>query len=40
MTCLERLAANVAHPAYVRFDHGPDFIPYAVADCALRVPVN
>ena len=30
--CLERLAAERGTPAYVRFDHGPEFIAYAVAD--------
>jgi putative transposase len=30
--CLERLAAQRGAPAYVRFDHGPEFIAYAVAD--------
>jgi len=30
--CLERLAAERGAPAYVRFDHGPEFIAYAVAD--------
>ncbi len=29
---LERLAAERGVPAYVRFDHGPEFIAYAVAD--------
>jgi len=30
--CLDRLAAERGVPAYVRFDHGPEFIAYAVAD--------
>jgi putative transposase len=30
--CLERLALQRGAPAYVRFDHGPEFIAYAVAD--------
>jgi putative transposase len=30
--CLERLAAERGAPHYVRFDHGPEFIAYAVAD--------
>jgi len=30
--CLERLAAERGAPKYVRFDHGPEFIAYAVAD--------
>jgi putative transposase len=30
--CLERLAAQRGAPAYVRFDHGPEFIAHAVAD--------
>jgi putative transposase len=29
---LERLALERGAPAYVRFDHGPEFIAYAVAD--------
>jgi transposase InsO family protein len=32
VACLERLAAQRGAPAYVRFDHGPEFIAYAVAD--------
>ena len=32
VTCLERLAAERGAPAYLRFDHGPEFIAYAVAD--------
>ena len=32
VACLERLAADRGAPAYVRFDHGPEFIAYAVAD--------
>jgi hypothetical protein len=31
VACLEHLAERGA-PAYVRFDHGPEFIAYAVAD--------
>jgi putative transposase len=30
--CLERLANEKGAPRYVRFDHGPEFIAYAVAD--------
>ena len=30
--CLERLALERGAPAYARFDHGPEFIAYAVAD--------
>ena len=30
--CLDRLAAERGAPRYVRFDHGPEFIAYAVAD--------
>jgi len=30
--CLEHLAAERGAPRYVRFDHGPEFIAYAVAD--------
>src|ERR1039458_5872808 len=30
--CLERLAAERGAPAYVRFDHGPELIAYAVSD--------
>jgi putative transposase len=30
--CLERLANERGAPKYVRFDHGPEFIAYAVAD--------
>ena len=30
--CLERMAAERGAPDYVRFDHGPEFIAYAVAD--------
>ncbi len=29
VACLERLAAERGAPAYVRFDHGPEFIAYA-----------
>ena len=32
VSCLERLAAERGAPRYVRFDHGPEFIAYAVAD--------
>jgi putative transposase len=32
VACLERLAKERGAPAYVRFDHGPEFIAYAVAD--------
>jgi putative transposase len=32
VACLDRLAAERGAPAYVRFDHGPEFIAYAVAD--------
>ena len=32
VTCLERLASERGAPAYLRFDHGPEFIAYAVAD--------
>jgi len=32
VACLERLASERGAPAYVRFDHGPEFIAYAVAD--------
>ncbi len=32
VACLERLAAERGAPAYVRFDHGPEFIAFAVAD--------
>jgi len=30
--CLDRLAKERGAPAYVRFDHGPEFIAFAVAD--------
>jgi putative transposase len=30
--CLDRLAKDRGAPVYVRFDHGPEFIAYAVAD--------
>jgi transposase InsO family protein len=30
--CLDRLAATRGAPKYVRFDHGPEFIAFAVAD--------
>jgi putative transposase len=30
--CLERLAGQRGAPTYVRFDNGPEFIAYAVAD--------
>ena len=37
VTCLDRIAAQRGAPAYVRFDHGPEFIAYAVADwCRLN----
>jgi len=32
VACLERIAAERGTPAYVRFDNGPEFIAYAVAD--------
>jgi putative transposase len=32
VACLERLVTERGAPAYVRFDHGPEFIAYAVAD--------
>jgi putative transposase len=32
VACLERLATERGAPVYVRFDHGPEFIAYAVAD--------
>ncbi len=32
VACLDRLAAERGAPVYVRFDHGPEFIAYAVAD--------
>ena len=32
VACLARLAAERGAPAYVRFDHGPELIAYAVAD--------
>jgi putative transposase len=32
VTCLERLAPKRGAPVYVRFDHGPEFIAYAVSD--------
>jgi putative transposase len=32
VTCLKRLTQEREAPAYVRFDHGPEFIAYAVAD--------
>jgi len=32
VACLERLAQARGAPTYVRFDHGPEFIAYAVAD--------
>src|ERR1039458_1833862 len=32
VACLERLAAERGTPAYVRFDHGPEFIAYAVGE--------
>ena len=30
--CLDRLAQQRGAPVYVRFDHGPEFIAYAVSD--------
>ena len=30
--CLDRLALQRGAPRYLRFDHGPEFIAYAVAD--------
>ncbi len=30
--CLDRLAKDRGAPVYVRFDHGPEFIAYAVSD--------
>jgi len=30
--CLDRLALERGAPRYVRFDNGPEFIAYAVAD--------
>ena len=32
VACLQRLSAERGAPAYVRFDHGPEFIAHAVAD--------
>ena len=32
VACLDQLAASRGAPGYVRFDHGPEFIAYAVAD--------
>ena len=32
VACLDRLAKERGAPTYVRFDHGPEFIAYAVAD--------
>jgi len=32
VACLDRLAAERGAPAFVRFDHGPEFIAYALAD--------
>jgi putative transposase len=32
VACLERIAAVRGAPKYLRFDHGPEFIAYAVAD--------
>jgi len=32
VACLERLSAERGAPAYVRFDNGPEFIAYALAD--------
>lgn len=32
VACLERIARTRRAPAYVRFDHGPEFIAYAISD--------
>jgi putative transposase len=32
VACLDRLAAERGAPVYLRFDHGPEFVAYAVAD--------
>ncbi len=32
VSCLERLVEQRGAPVYVRFDHGPEFIAYAMAD--------
>jgi putative transposase len=32
VACLDELVAKRGAPAYVRFDNGPEFIAYAVAD--------
>ena len=32
VACLDKMAGEGGVPAYVRFDHGPEFIAYAVAD--------
>ena len=32
VACLEQITADRGAPAYVRFDNGPEFIAYAVAD--------
>jgi putative transposase len=32
VACLERIAAERGAPVYLRFDHGPEFIAYGVAD--------
>src|ERR1700691_350032 len=32
VACLERRPADGGAPSYVRFDHGPEFIAYAVSD--------
>ena len=32
VACLDQMAEERGAPAYVRFDHGPEFIAYAVAD--------
>jgi putative transposase len=37
--CFDRLAASRGAPRYVRFDHGPEFIAYAVADWCHRRPM-
>jgi putative transposase len=32
VACLDKMAGERGAPAYVRFDHGPESIAYAVAD--------
>ena len=32
VACLDKMAGQRGTPAYVRFDHGPEFIAYAMAD--------